>query len=595
MAEGRERFAGRVGTTIREKWHVDAFLSAGSMAAVYAGTHRNGMRGALKILHKHLSRDDGLIKRFMREAYLANKVDHPSALRVLDDDMTEDGSAFLVMELLDGETLEQRRTRVGRLDLLEVLDIGDQLLDVLAAAHEVGVVHRDLKPDNVLVLKNGMIKVLDFGIAQVWDGARSSEMTETGLIMGSPSYMPPEQARGLRDQVGARSDIWAVGATLFTLLSGQHVHLGETPHAKVLASATKPPRSLREAAPDVPSSVVSVIDRALRYDRTERWADAGSMREALRWARMGLSGETSSRRASNPPGRIAEETVTDFDVAAVVKRAAELPDERGTDATMQRPAMGFADTEMAFPAASRDLGSEPTIRRGPAQAADRDQGGILAPARTALQGPESSPRSAPSVASGPVPVAAMPTRRPRVLGFVIGGAALLVTAALGTMIVVAGRGQEAAGSPKASAPTPSSATTGSPLASALAQAAGSPSPSVSAPAPSPSAVGLDLDPFGAVADAAVPRTVTPGDLPVAAPRRPRRPKPQAAEAGADVPLPSFPIPSADPPGATSTAAAATAPPTLPPPLPLPPPTLPPPPTEATPRPTGSSSSSPNQY
>src|SRR3954466_11369538 len=108
------------------------------MAAVYAGTHRNGMRGALKILHKHLSRDDGLIKRFMREAYLANKVDHPSALRVLDDDVTEDGAAFLVMELLDGETLEVRRNRIGKLELMEVLDIGDQLLDVLASAHDVG-------------------------------------------------------------------------------------------------------------------------------------------------------------------------------------------------------------------------------------------------------------------------------------------------------------------------------------------------------------------------------------------------------------------------------------------------------------------------
>src|ERR1700733_12302375 len=116
-------------------------------------------------------------------------------------------------------------------------------------------------------------------------------MTETGLIMGSPSYMPPEQARGMRDQVGARSDIWAAGATLFTLISGQYVHPVESAHGKVLASATKPARSLRDAAPEVPSSVVSVIDRALAFERTERWADAASMREALKWARMGLAGE----------------------------------------------------------------------------------------------------------------------------------------------------------------------------------------------------------------------------------------------------------------------------------------------------------------
>ncbi len=604
MAEGRERFAGRVGTTIREKWHVDAFLSAGSMAAVYAGTHRNGMRGALKILHKHLSRDEGLIKRFLREAYLANKVDHPSALRVLDDDMAEDGSAFLVMELLDGETLEQRRSRVGRMDLIEVLDIGDQLLDVLAAAHEVGVVHRDLKPDNVLVLKNGMIKVLDFGIAQVWDGARSSEMTETGLIMGSPSFMPPEQARGLRDQVGARSDIWAVGATLFTLLSGQHVHLGETAHAKVLASATKPARSLRDAAPDVPTAVVNVIDRALRFERTERWADAGSMREALRWARMGLGGAPSSRRNSNPPPmKHAEETLTDFDVALVAKRVAELSDERSPDTTLERKALEDADTAFAMPAATMrdvspgaagDMGSEPTIRRGPSRPGP-DQGGIIAPQLMAVPGPPPphSYSSPTSNASGSVPMAAIPSGRPRVLGFVIGGFALLVTAGLGVMIVTQGHLLDRADAGAATSASVSASSPDTRLAQVPSSAVDPmPTPTVSAPPPPPSAINLESDPLAGTAS--VPRTVTPGDLPVATATTPRRPRKPRVDAGAsDTPLPAFPIPTADPTSTSTSSPTSTATATATP-TPTATPTATPTPTPA-PSPTGPLSGSKDNY
>jgi serine/threonine-protein kinase len=560
VAEGAERFQGRVGTTIRDKWRIDAFLSAGSMAAVYAGTHRNGMRGALKILHAHLSRDPALRKRFLREAYLANKVNHPCALRILDDDLTEDGSAFLVMELLDGETLEKRRLRMKKMPLVEVLDIADQLLDVLASAHEVSVVHRDLKPDNVLILNNGTIKVLDFGIAQVWDGARSSETTESGTILGSPSYMPPEQARGARDEVGARSDIWAVGATIFTLLSGETVHPGETARAKLLATTSNPARPLQSVAPEVPRAVASVIDRALAFHPKDRWPDASAMREALRWAAMGVGGSPVQKRPSfaPEPPKHAEDTVTDFDVNLVAERAKSIiDDEDTTTRRARRHASPESTTQTVLPAFKASdlqpasyLESEPTIRRDPA--AERENRRRTPPPQVPDAGAYGSyPHRYGAPGMAPAPPAAR--ARPRMLGFLMGAAALLATAAVGgSLLLRSARGT--------SAPEPPASVVivETPAAASAVAPAPAPGPSASAPAGSALALHVDVDQLKPT-----PRTVTPADLPAApapTPRVRRRPPPAVA-GGADVDaaLPSFPVPEADPAAPTVAATASPTP------------------------------------
>src|SRR4051794_6292616 len=210
----------RVGTMVREKYRIDAFIATGSMAMVYAATHRNGSRVALKILHRDLARDPAMAERFKREGYFANSIGHPGVVKAIDDDVTEDGCAFLVMELLEGESLDERRRRKGgKLSLGYVLPVADALLEILAAAHARDVVHRDLKPDNVFVTKLGDVKVLDFGLARFNDGKTSSDMTAVGMVLGTPAYMPPEQALGRREDVDAQSDLWAVGATLFVVLS----------------------------------------------------------------------------------------------------------------------------------------------------------------------------------------------------------------------------------------------------------------------------------------------------------------------------------------------------------------------------------------
>ncbi|MBX3193418.1 MAG: serine/threonine protein kinase, partial [Labilithrix sp.] len=181
------------------------------MGTVYAATHKNnGSRAAIKVLHPEFARDPDTRSRFLQEGYAANQVNHPGVVRILDDDTTEDGHSYLVMELLEGEVLETRRQRKGgRLPLADVYEVGEQLLDVLAAAHDKGIVHRDIKPENLFVTHQGRLKVLDFGFAQMKSGFRT-EQTATGFLLGTPGFMSPEQAVGNRAQIDAQTDIWAV-------------------------------------------------------------------------------------------------------------------------------------------------------------------------------------------------------------------------------------------------------------------------------------------------------------------------------------------------------------------------------------------------
>jgi serine/threonine-protein kinase len=280
-----QRAQARVGTVLKDKWRLDRLLGVGGMASVYAATHRNQKRVAVKMLHPELSSDAQVRVRFLREGYLANTVGHPGAVTIDDDDVTEDGLAFLVMELLEGETLDVRaEERSGnRLHVEEVLGVGDRLLDVLAAAHAKGICHRDIKPDNLFVTKTGVLKVFDFGIAQLREGpAPAAAVTRDGSIMGTPAFMAPEQARGRWDLVDAQTDLWAAGATLYTLLSGRFVHEADTVNEQLALAMMSPAPSLGEVAPHVPPRLVAAIDRAIAYKKTDRWPEARAMQAELR-------------------------------------------------------------------------------------------------------------------------------------------------------------------------------------------------------------------------------------------------------------------------------------------------------------------------
>lgn len=281
----------RVGATLRDKYRIERVLGVGGMATVYLGVHRNGHRVAVKILHPELSKSASQRERFIREGYVANSIEHPGAVRVLDDDVAEDGCPFLVIELLDGENLEQRRRRAaGKLEVREVLAIGHALCDALAAAHDQGVIHRDIKPENVFIRGDGTLKILDFGIAKV-----ASEEAALGGLAGTPAFMPPEQAIGdLMGPIDARADLWAAGATMFTLLTGRFVHEGSRTTEFITSTATKSATPIREIAADIPVLVADIVDKALAYDREDRFVDAREMRDAISDAYTQLFGEPLS-------------------------------------------------------------------------------------------------------------------------------------------------------------------------------------------------------------------------------------------------------------------------------------------------------------
>ncbi|MGO8992569.1 MAG: serine/threonine-protein kinase [Polyangiaceae bacterium] len=289
--DNQARAMARVGTVLKDKWRLDALLGIGGMAVVYSATHRNHKRVAIKMLLPELAGVPEARSRFVREGYAANTIEHPGALSVLDDDVAEEGLPFLVMELLEGETVEARWRRNGeRLDLAEVLGITAAVLDVLVVAHAKGVVHRDIKPENLFLLRTGGLKVLDFGIARVLEGARSGTETRAGTVMGTPAFMAPEQALAKWDQVDGRTDLWAVAATMFTLLSGQHVHEGASGNEQFVKSATQQARSIASCTQGLPRSVVALVDRALKFDRAARWPDARAMQEAVKGAYEALTG-----------------------------------------------------------------------------------------------------------------------------------------------------------------------------------------------------------------------------------------------------------------------------------------------------------------
>jgi len=295
----RERAEARVGSTLNEKYRVDALLGLGGMAAVYAATHRNGNRVALKVLHPELARVADLRARFLREAYIANNVGHPAVVKILDDDKADD-VVYLVMELLEGETLESKRVHQGgRLAIFDAVMTALAILDPLSAAHAKRIVHRDVKPDNVFVLAGGGIKLMDFGIARLLDG---SGATRTGAVMGTPAFMAPEQAGGFVKSVDARSDVWSCGALLFVLLTGQDVHPAATAHEQMIHAAVRPARTIAGLVPGLDEDVAHVIDVALAFEPSSRWQTAAAMTAALRAAaRLPLEGLPPAPAAAPRP------------------------------------------------------------------------------------------------------------------------------------------------------------------------------------------------------------------------------------------------------------------------------------------------------
>ncbi len=275
------------------KYRLESLIDIGGMAAVYRAK-RWRSEVALKVLHRAYCRLPDAVERFARESLAANRIQHDDVVKVLDHGQLEDGSPFFTMELLLGVSLEQRLASAVRLREAEVISIAGHVAGVLHAAHVAGVIHRDIKPGNIFLTSDGAVKVLDFGLARLLDvGAQSN--TRTGTVIGTASYMSPEQA--LRDPklIDVRTDLWSLGAVMFRALTGRTVH-GLTAHGPALiAAATQAARPLAEFV-DVHPQLAAIVDLALAFNKQARFDDAASMQEAL----VMLGGERPSAFSWDP-------------------------------------------------------------------------------------------------------------------------------------------------------------------------------------------------------------------------------------------------------------------------------------------------------
>jgi serine/threonine protein kinase len=285
-----------VGMVIRDKYQILGRIGAGGMATVYEAKHIafNEIR-ALKVVNSRLAEDEAFLKRFRAEAVVTRKLQHPNAVRVDDFDTTEDGRPYIVMEYVQGKDLRHAIEEAGPFSIPRTLNIGKQVASALAAAHNLGITHRDIKPDNILLVHqadgNDLVKVLDFGIAKIRDGAADMgtgyTTTKTGVVVGTPQYMSPEQAMGKSGEaIDGRSDIYSLGCALYEMLTGQLPFESETPVGLLIHHIQTTPVPPHQRAPQqrIPYALSMVLMKAMEKDKADRYQTAEEMTEALEQA-----------------------------------------------------------------------------------------------------------------------------------------------------------------------------------------------------------------------------------------------------------------------------------------------------------------------
>jgi serine/threonine-protein kinase len=333
-----------IGKTLAGKYLVESLIKHGGMGAVYRGKHVLMEKTvAIKVLRPSLAVDDEVVARFSREAKAASRISHPHAVSVTDFGEDEDGVVFLVMEYLDGRTLKDIIRSESPLALDRIVEIVRQVAGALDAAHQQGVIHRDLKSDNIMLSQtNGgdWAKVLDFGIAKITQphGKPDPDITAANLVVGTPQYMSPEQC-AQSGPLDARSDIYSFGIILYEMLAGRVPFTGDSPTVIMMQQVQDPPPSVLEARPDLPGAVADVVKRALAKQPTDRFQSAGEFSAALAESAAGAASAPLVAAAETTPNAPVE-VADDDETTLVHPRTADeitVVQPRRVEPTYQQP------------------------------------------------------------------------------------------------------------------------------------------------------------------------------------------------------------------------------------------------------------------
>lgn len=311
------------GQKINDRYEIIKTIGEGGMANVYlANDTILDRKVAIKVLRGDLSNDEKFIRRFKREALSVSNLSHPNIVEVYDVG-EEDGNYYIVMEYIEGKTLKQLLQKRGALTLNEVIDIMTQLTDGLAHAHEAYIIHRDIKPQNIMIEDNGLVKITDFGIAMALN---STQLTQTNSVMGSVHYLPPEQANGKGSTV--KSDIYSLGILMYELLTGSVPFKGDTAVEIALKHMKEKVPSIRKQNPTIPQSVENIVLKATAKNPKNRYDNVRDMYKDLQTA---LQRDNEKRLVYEYPENDLEETKVIPQVTKEIKQVIDKPTAKEED------------------------------------------------------------------------------------------------------------------------------------------------------------------------------------------------------------------------------------------------------------------------
>ena len=391
-----------VGSIVAERYHVMKKLGEGGMGQVYLAEHvKMGRKSALKVMNPGMNQDADAIARFNREAANASRLNHPNIAAIYDFGETPEGLIYLAMEFVEGQSLTSLVEKTGHLSAPRAANIIHQAADALGVAHDAGIVHRDLKPDNIMIARardgTDLVKVVDFGIAKA-SSSDAQKVTKTGLVVGTPEYMSPEQLSG--DKLDGRSDIYSLGLVAFNCLTGTLPFQSESAQETMIMRLTDQPKTLAEMKPDVPwpEELQRVMDKALARDASLRYQSAPEFGREITKSVENMPVAKVSAEATQLIGAVNSDAAT----AVLPKtRLAEKTPPGGRGATVKVEAQGASAASAATAAKKSPMpmvvGAVVVLAAALGGYFVMNKGGTAAPGQTAAPSTASGNQAAPAV------------------------------------------------------------------------------------------------------------------------------------------------------------------------------------------------------